>query len=72
MDLKNEELERLYEESFQGIEVGRILTGKVIDIKDDGVIVDVGYKSEGIIRSGEFDPEELARRTGRQKSRHGR
>jgi small subunit ribosomal protein S1 len=60
MDLKNEELERLYEESFQGIEVGRILAGKVVDIKEDGVIVDVGYKSEGVIRSEEFDPDELA------------
>jgi ribosomal protein S1 len=54
MEIKNEELERLYEESFHGIEVGSILTGKVLSVKPEGVIVDVGYKSEGLIKSIEF------------------
>jgi small subunit ribosomal protein S1 len=60
MELKNEELERLYAETFHGIEVGSILTGKVISIKPDSVIVDVGYKSEGIIRGSEFSAGELS------------
>lgn len=60
MEIKNEELERLYEESFQGIEVGSILTGTVLFVKPDGVIVDVGYKSEGIIKSMEFSDDEIA------------
>ncbi|MGD2080793.1 MAG: 30S ribosomal protein S1, partial [Nitrospirota bacterium] len=59
MDLKNEELERLYAETFQGIEAGSILTGKVVSVKPDGVIVDVGFKSEGIINGAEFSSEEL-------------
>ena len=59
MELENHELEKLYEESFQGIESGSILTGKVISVKPDSVVVDVGYKSEGIIRGSEFSEEEL-------------
>lgn len=60
MELGNEELEKLYAETFQGVEVGRILTGRVVSKKPDGVIVDVGYKSEGIIRGSEFSEDELA------------
>lgn len=60
MDLKNEELEKLYANTFHGIEAGTILNGKVVSIKPDGVIVDVGYKSEGVIGSSEFTEEELS------------
>jgi small subunit ribosomal protein S1 len=59
MEIRNEELERLYEESFHGIEVGSILTGRVLSVKPEGVIVDVGYKSEGLIKSVEFSGDEL-------------
>lgn len=59
MDIKNEELERLYAETFQGIEPGSILRGKVVSVKPDSVIVDVGFKSEGIIKGSEFSSEEL-------------
>lgn len=60
MDLRNEELERLYAETFQGLETGTIRTGKVVSVKPEGVIVDVGYKSEGMINGSEFSAEELA------------
>jgi small subunit ribosomal protein S1 len=37
-----------------------ILKGRVIDIVNDDVIVDVGYKSEGVISKAEFEnPEEI-------------
>ena len=37
-----------------------ILKGRVIDIVNDEVIVDVGYKSEGVISKSEFEnPEEI-------------
>jgi small subunit ribosomal protein S1 len=60
MELKNEELERLYAETFQGIESGMILNGKIVSIKPEGIIVDVGYKSEGMIKNSEFSEKELA------------
>ncbi|MEJ2697327.1 MAG: 30S ribosomal protein S1 [Candidatus Sulfobium sp.] len=59
MDIKNNEMERLYAETFRSIKEGAILTGKVLAIKPDGVIVDIGYKSEGFVRIDEFTPDEL-------------
>jgi len=59
MEFKNNEMEKLYAETFQSIEEGNILTGKVVALKQDGVIVDVGYKSEGFIRADEFADEEM-------------
>ncbi len=60
MDSENNDLERLYAESFQAIESGTLLTGTVVTVKQDGVIVDIGYKSEGFIRIDEFSEEELS------------
>ncbi|MGD1075171.1 MAG: S1 RNA-binding domain-containing protein, partial [Thermodesulfovibrionales bacterium] len=60
MEFKNNEMERIYAETFRQIREGLILTGRVISVKPNGVIVDVGYKSEGFIKADEFSPEELA------------
>ena len=39
---------------------GKILTGRVVEITKDHVIVDVGLKSEGIVPINEFsDPSQL-------------
>lgn len=50
----------LYEETFKNLEEGTVVEGTVVDIQTDGVLVDIGYKSEGVIPSEEFDPTELA------------
>jgi small subunit ribosomal protein S1 len=60
MELKNNEMERIYAETFRQIREGTILAGRIVSVKQDGVIVDVGYKSEGFIAADEFTPEELA------------
>jgi small subunit ribosomal protein S1 len=49
-----EELERLYEESLRHIQEGEIVRGRIVQIDRDVVLVDVGYKSEGIIDLAEF------------------
>jgi small subunit ribosomal protein S1 len=49
-----EELERLYEESLKHIQEGEIVRGRIVKIDRDAVLVDVGYKSEGIIDLAEF------------------
>lgn len=46
-----------YENTFKDFEEGQIIEGKVINIKDDYVFVDIGYKSEGIVPLGEFKKE---------------
>jgi small subunit ribosomal protein S1 len=53
-----EEQAGLYEESFRDIEENEIVTGTVVAITDDEVLVDIGYKSEGTISLGEFGEEE--------------
>jgi small subunit ribosomal protein S1 len=53
---KEEEMDfkELYEQSLNQIQYGEITTGKVVQIKDDRVMVDVGWKSEGFIPIAEL------------------
>lgn len=60
MELKNNEMEKLYAETFHNIVVGKILRGRVLALKQDGVIVDIGYKSEGFVSIQEFSEEEFS------------
>jgi len=59
METDNNEMERLYAETFQTISEGSLLSGKVLVIKQNVIIIDIGYKSEGYIRIDEFTEEEL-------------
>jgi len=43
------ELSKAYFESIKEISEGEIIKGKVITVNPTEVVVDVGYKSEGII-----------------------
>ena len=58
VNLDAEALAAAYQTSFQKIAEGELVKGKVLKITGNGVIVDVGYKSEGIISLGEFRSEE--------------
>ena len=53
-DLTDEELEALYQTSMVGVDDGQIVTGHVVKIHHDEVLVDIGYKSEGVIPSREL------------------
>ncbi len=53
-------LEALYEETFKNFEEGTITEGRVVAIQKDKVIVDIGYKSEGLISMNQFLPDELS------------
>jgi small subunit ribosomal protein S1 len=52
-----ESLMDLYEESFKRFAEGEVVTGKIISVDKDHVLVDIGYKSEGQIRIHEFRDE---------------
>jgi small subunit ribosomal protein S1 len=52
-----EDLMDMYEESFKRFAEGEVVTGRVISVDKDYVIVDIGYKSEGQIRIHEFQDE---------------
>jgi small subunit ribosomal protein S1 len=44
----------MYEESFKRFAEGEVVTGRVISIDKEQVLVDIGYKSEGQVRIQEF------------------
>ncbi|MCC8126517.1 MAG: 30S ribosomal protein S1 [Clostridiales bacterium] len=46
--------EQMLEESLKTIRTGEIVTGKVIDVKDDEIVLNIGYKSDGIIPKHEY------------------
>jgi small subunit ribosomal protein S1 len=50
-----EEMRAIYEESIKDFKTGTVLKGKIVKIFDNTVILDVGYKSEGVIMLSEFD-----------------
>jgi small subunit ribosomal protein S1 len=52
-----EDLMSLYEESFKRFAEGEVVTGRIISVDKDHVLVDIGYKSEGQIRIHEFRDE---------------
>lgn len=52
--MENETQMTEYLKSFAGIEDGQIVTGTVVQLNNEFVLVDVGYKSEGRIPVSEF------------------
>jgi small subunit ribosomal protein S1 len=53
------ELEELYNQSIKLIKEGQVVKGKIVSIKTKEVLVDVGFKSEGIVPIAEFSREDL-------------
>lgn len=50
----------LVNQSFQNFSEGEIVRGRVLSIRGNEVLVDIGYKSEGIVAAEDFtDPAEL-------------
>ncbi|NMA54594.1 MAG: bifunctional 4-hydroxy-3-methylbut-2-enyl diphosphate reductase/30S ribosomal protein S1 [Firmicutes bacterium] len=47
-------VEELYASSLLTLQEGQVVTGKVVRVDSDGVLVDVGYKSEGLIPLAEL------------------
>lgn len=55
------QLEKMYDESLKEFNEGSIIEGIILAIRSNDVLVDVGYKSEGIIPKNEFKKiEELS------------
>jgi small subunit ribosomal protein S1 len=52
--------EALFEESLQALNVGDVVKGTIVQVNPDSVIVDVGFKSEGVIPLSEFFDEKGA------------
>lgn len=50
-----EAIDAMYSNTLKDFAVGSIVPGKVLRIQDDEVLVDIGYKSEGIVDGDEFE-----------------
>jgi len=51
-------LMQLIDESLKELVEGEVVKGRVLEVSKDEVVVDIGYKSEGIIRAAEFADED--------------
>ena len=60
-DLDSESMAQMYEASFRNIEEGAVVRGRVVKVTPEGVMIDIGYKSEGIVPIDQFQREELER-----------
>lgn len=59
MSEQKSSLEELYNQSIKIIKEGQIIKGKIVAVKTKEVLVDVGFKSEGIVQIMQFSPEDL-------------
>ena len=46
--------EQMLEESLKTIHTGEVIDGKVINVKEDAIILNIGYKADGIITRNEY------------------
>ena len=58
-DDNQETLSEEYKGTFNDISENQIISAKVIGISDSDVMVDIGFKSEGLINRSEFDNKDL-------------
>lgn len=54
------ELEELYDQSLKNFKAGTVVSGRVVEVRSGSVMMDLGYKSDGIIPAEHFTPAELA------------
>lgn len=48
------EMTRMYEETLKDFTEGSIVPGRILEVRNNEVLVDIGYKSEGVIPVSEF------------------
>ena len=50
--------EQMLDESFKTIRNGEVVEGTVIDVKPDEIILNIGYKADGIITKNEYSNDQ--------------
>ncbi len=53
------EFEKLYDQSLKSFKSGTVVRGRVLQVRSGVVMLDLGYKSDGIIPADQFTEEEL-------------
>jgi len=57
-EMSMEDLMAMYEQTFEGFQSGEIVEGRVVDIDNERVMIDIGYKAEGEVPKSEFLDED--------------
>ncbi|HIS25659.1 MAG TPA: 30S ribosomal protein S1 [Candidatus Pullilachnospira intestinigallinarum] len=52
--MSEKSFEQMLEESFKTIRNGEVVEGTVIDVKEDEIILNIGYKADGILTKSEY------------------
>ncbi len=60
---QKQDLAKLYEGGLSTYRPGSLISGKVASITNDGVLVDIGFKSDGLIPLYEFSELDLKKTT---------
>lgn len=53
-DSEREKMEKLYDGTFSSITKGEIITGTVVNVNSKDVVLNVGFKSDGLVSVSEF------------------
>ena len=53
-DSEREKLEKMYDGTFSSITKGEIITGTVVNINSKDVVLNIGFKSDGLVSVSEF------------------
>ena len=54
------EFEQMFNQSLKSFQRGSIVKARILSIQSNAVLIDLGYKSDGIIPVEQFTPEELS------------
>jgi small subunit ribosomal protein S1 len=58
--------EEIYHQEAQAYDLNEILTGTIVRVDNDEVVVDIGYKSEGVVQRDEWEEHEDVPEVGQQ------
>ena len=56
----------MYETEAQTYDINEIITGTIVKVDDEEVVVDIGYKSEGVVQRDEWEEEDELPEPGQQ------
>ncbi|WP_026503895.1 30S ribosomal protein S1 [Butyrivibrio sp. NC3005] len=59
MSEQDQTFEQMLNESFKTIHTGEVVEGTIIDVKPDEAILNIGYKSDGILSRNEYSNENV-------------
>jgi small subunit ribosomal protein S1 len=53
-----------YEDKAQSYDINQIITGTIVRVDNEEVVVDIGYKSEGVVQRDEWEPTDVQPQVG--------